>query len=114
MSTRYKIAEQHAERNKAAEQLSDQQEQAQLALRKALRQLDDTRYTLQQQETAVQQAAESLRILQNRYQQGLVTTSELLQALTLLSQQKLNQALAVFQYNTTVAHLQFLTSTSEK
>ncbi len=114
MSTRYKIAEQHAERNKAAEQLSDQQEQAQLALRKALRQLDDTRYTLQQQETAVQQAAESLRILQNRYQQGLVTTSELLQAVTLLSQQKLNQALAVFQYNTTVAYLQFLTSTSEK
>ncbi|SKC89803.1 TolC family protein [Ohtaekwangia koreensis] len=113
MSTRYKIAEQHAERNKATEQLSYQQEQAQLALRKALRQLDDTRYTLQQQETAVQQTAESLRILQNRYQQGLVTTGELLQALTLLSQQKLNQVLAVFQYNTTVAYLQFLTS-SEK
>ena len=95
-------------------QLQYQKEQSQLELNKTIRQREDARFALQQQELAVGQAAEALRILQNRYQQGLVTTNDILQSQTLLSQQKLNQAQAVFQFNTTQAYLQFLTSTSEK
>ncbi|WP_333819137.1 TolC family protein [Ohtaekwangia sp.] len=114
LSTRYKIAEQQAERNKTVELLSYQKSQAQQGLYKANRQLKDARFTLQQTEIAAQQAAEALRILQNRYQQGLVTVRDLLQAQALVSEQKLRQAQAIFQYNTTVAYIQFLTSTSEK
>ena len=113
MSTRSKIAEHRAERNKVATQLQYQKEQSQLELNKTIRQREDARFALQQQELAVNQAAEALRILQNRYQQGLVTTNDILQSQTLLSQQKLNQAQAVFQFNTTQAYLQFLTTTSE-
>jgi outer membrane protein TolC len=111
-ATRYKVAEQQIERSKTEHQLSNQKEQAQLELNKTKRQLDDARFSIQQHDIAVSQAFEALRILQNRYQQGLVTTTDLLQAETLLSQQKLNQAHAVFQYNTTIAYLEFLTSTS--
>ncbi len=113
-ATRNKIAEHRAERNKATEQLQYQKEQSQLELNKTLRQWEDALIGLQQHELAVSQASEALRILQNRYNQGLVTTNDILQSQTLLSQQKLNQAQTVFQFNTTQAYLQFLTTTSEK
>jgi outer membrane protein TolC len=58
--------------------------------------------------------SEALRILKNRFEQGLVTSNDLLQAQASLSQQKLMRAQAIFQYNTTISYLQFLTSTSEK
>lgn len=114
MATRNKIAEHKIERDKMTEQLSYQKEQAQLELNKAIRQLQDVNFKLKQQETAVSQATEALRILQNRYQQGLVATNDILQAQSLLSVQQLNYAEAIFQFNTTMAYLQFLTSTSEK
>ncbi len=114
MSVQNKTAEQRIERSKMATQLSYQKEQSQLELNKTIRQLQDAKFTLQQQELSVGQASEALRILQNRYQQGLVTTNDLLQTQTLLSQQKLYEAQAIFQLNTTNAYLQFLTSTSEK
>ena len=113
LATRNIIAQQRIERDKLITQLNYQKEQSQLELNKTRRQIRDARFALTRHETALEQAAEALRILQNRYQQGLVTTNDILQAQTLLSQQKLNQAQAVFNFNTTSAYLQFLTSTSE-
>jgi outer membrane protein TolC len=74
--------------------------------------LQDARFSLLQYETAVSQATEALRILQNRYEQGLVGTNDILQSQTQLAQQKLYQAQAMFTFNTTQAYLQFLTTTS--
>ena len=114
MATQNKIAQQRIERNKMEVQLNLQKEKSQLELNKTLRQIQDARFALDQHRIAVEQASDALRILQNRYQQGLVATNDILQAQTLLSQQKLNQAQAIFNLNTTGAYLQFLTSTSEK
>ncbi len=113
-ATRNTIYQQRIERDKMTQQLIHQKEQAQLELNKTLRQEQDGRLSLQQYDTAVEQAAEALRILQNRYQQGLTTTNDVLQSQTLLSQQKLNRAQAVFTINTTRAYVEFLTSTSEQ
>lgn len=106
--------QQRIARNKMAQQLIHQKEQAQVELNKTLREEQDGRLSLQQYDAAVEQAAEALRILQNRYQQGLTTTNDVLQSQTLLSQQKLNRAQAVFTINTTRAYVEFLTSTSEQ
>lgn len=114
MATRHKVTEQRIDRDKTVEQLALQKEQAQLELNKTSRQLQDTRFTLQQQQMAVGQAAEALRIVQNRYQQGLVTTNDVLQSQALLAQQKLQLAQAFYQYHTTAAYQLFLTSTSIK
>lgn len=114
MVTQNKVSQHRIERNKLAEQLNYQKQQSQLELSKTIRQGQDASFNLKQQETAVIQASEALRILKNRYDQGLVTTNDLLQSQTLLSQQKLNHAQAVFNSNVTNAYLQFLTSTSEK
>ncbi len=114
MTTQSKIAEKRIERNKMTEQLRFQKAQSQNELNKTLRQIQDAKFALQQHEIAVDQATEALRILQNRYLQGLVTTNDVLQSQTLLLQQKLKLAEVVFRFNTTYAYLQFLTSTSEK
>jgi outer membrane protein TolC len=114
MATRNRVEQQRIERNKAAEQLVYKKEQALVELNKTHRQREDAKFDIAQQNMAVEQAAEAFRIMHNRYQQGLVSTSDLLQAQTLLSQQKLNLAQAVFRFNTTNAYIKFLTTTSDK
>jgi outer membrane protein TolC len=113
-ATRNKVSEYKAERTKIEQQLAYQKEQSQLELNKTNRQLNDASFAIAHSETAVSQAEEALRILKNRFEQGLVTTNDLLQAQSILSQQKLMRAQAIFQYNSTLSYLQFLTSTSEK
>jgi outer membrane protein TolC len=113
-ATKNKVDAQRSERDKAVRELQYQKEQAQLELSKTQRQQQDARLTVNQQALAVQQAEEALRLIQNRYEQGLVTTTDLLQAQTMVSQQKLIWAQAVFQLNTTQAYLRFLTTTSNE
>lgn len=113
-ATRNKISTQRIERDKTAAQLALQKEQAQLELNKTIRQLGDAEFAMQQQSVAVSQSAEALRIVQNRYQQGLVTTNDVLQAQSLFSQQRLLLAQTIYNYNITAAYQRFLTSTSEK
>ena len=104
-----KISAQTAERDKLAEELAKQKDEAALELRKTQRQLSQASFTIQQQETTVALAAEALRILQNRYNQGLVNTTDVLTAQTQLSQQKLLYRQAVYTAHVTAAYLQFLT-----
>lgn len=108
--TKNKISTQVLERNKIAEELTKQKDESNLELQKTKRQLNDAKYKMQQQETTVQLAEEALRILQNRYTQGLVNTTDVLTAQTQLSQQKLFYQQAVFTKNSTAAYLQFLTA----
>lgn len=106
-STRNKINTQLTERNKLAEELKAAQEKSQLELNATLRQLEDARYKITQQTAAVESAAEALRILKDRYEQGLVNSTDILQAGTQLSQQKMGKVQALFDYNSAAALLQF-------
>jgi outer membrane protein TolC len=65
---------------------------------------------MKQQLLAVEQASEALRVLQSRYTQGLVKTTDVLMAQTQLSQQKIGYVQAVFTYDLAAASLQFLTT----
>lgn len=112
-STKNKIATQTLERNKMAEQLDNQKEESRVELNKTYRQFTDAVFKMQQQQTSVDQANEALRILQNRYQQGLVNTTDVLMAQTQLSQQKLAYTQAVFSKNVSLAYLRFLTSSNQ-
>jgi len=113
-SFHYRITEQKITRSRIEQQLNYQKEQSQVELNKTYRQLQDTQFALRQHETSVDQATEALRILQNRFGEGLVSVNDLLQSQTTLSEQKLHHSEAVFKYQATLAYLQFLTSTSEK
>lgn len=107
---RRKLATQTEERNKLALQLQNHQEQSQLELNKTARQLADAEFRIQQQISAVAQATEALRILQDRYEQGLVNSTDILLAQSQLSQQKLGLAQARFNRHATAAYYQFLTT----
>jgi outer membrane protein TolC len=108
------ITIQKLERDKLSEELAQQKDQSQLELNKAYRDLSDARFEIDQDQAAITQATESLRILKNRYQQGLVNTTDVLMAETQLSQQKFALVQARFTLSLTVYYIQLLTSTTIK
>ena len=112
--TKNNIITQKLERDKLKAQLHQQQEQSQLELNKVYRDLSDAQFDMKQQKAAIEQASEVLQILQNRYQQGLVNTTDVLMAATQLSQQKFALVQAVYTTNVTKAYIQFLTSSNNK
>ena len=103
-----KAATQKLEKTKIQEQLNSQLESGAAEIRKTKRTIMDANYKIQQQATAVQQSQEALRILQNRYEQGLVSTNDILIAQTQLSQQKLLLAQAQLEQKSAVNYLAFL------
>jgi outer membrane protein TolC len=108
--TRNTITQQRLEKEKLAKQLDQQKSEAQLQINHTRRQLSDESFVMKQQQLAVEQASEALRVLQNRYAQGLVKTTDVLMAHTQLSQQKIGYVHAVFNYNLAGVSLQFLTT----
>jgi outer membrane protein TolC len=111
--TKNTIITQKLERDKLSEQLAQQKDESQSELNKAWRDLSDARFEIAQEKAAIGQAAEALRILQNRYRQGLVNTTDVLQAETQLSQRKFALAQARFTESVTRAYIQFLTASSK-
>lgn len=104
-----KVATQTLEKTKLQEQLQEQLQQGTVEIRKTKRQLEDTRFRISQQTTAAEQAEEALRIIRNRYNQGLVNTTDVLMAQSQLAQQKMLLAQALFMQKSTLTYLQFLT-----
>lgn len=111
-SIRNKIATQSLERNKLAEELSLRSARSILELNTARRRLADARYKIRQQQSAVEAAAESFRILKDRYEQGLTGTTDVLLAQAQLSQQRLALAQAIFDDHVAVVCIQFLTASA--
>jgi outer membrane protein TolC len=112
--TKNTIASQTLERNKLATQLAQQKEQSNVELSKAKRDIADAQTEITRQKVAIEQATEALRILQNRYQQGLVNTTDVMMATTQLSQQKFSLVQAIFNQNLSKAYTQLLTSSTTK
>lgn len=108
--TKNKITTQILERNKLEEELSKQKDESKMELQKTQRKFSDSKFKIAQQKLSVALADEALRILQNRYSQGLVNTTDILTAQTQLSQQKLMYQEALFTANVTAAYLKFLTT----
>ena len=98
------------EQEKLGVQLHSMQQENQMMLDKGYRDLANALFKIKQQNAAMSQADEALRILQNRYTEGLVNTTDILSAQTLLSQQKLMLGQAIYSSNTSQAYIQFLTT----
>ena len=113
-SMRNKVATQTLERNRLAEELSLRSAQSNLELNTARRRQTDADFRIQQQQAAVTGAAESFRILKDRYEQGLAGSTDVLLAQTQLSQQQLALAQSIFDRRVTIAYIQFLITSSPK
>ena len=110
--TRRQVEIRMLQKEKLTQQIAQQKEQAQLGLNKALRDLSDASIDTKQQYFAVGQSAEALRILQNRYMQGLVNTTDILAAQTQFAQRGLALAQAKFNAQIAIAYINLLTTTT--
>lgn len=107
--TKNTIVQQGFEKEKLAKQLQREKDQDQVQINHTYNQISDALFEMKQKELSIQQATEALRVLQNRYEQGLVKTTDVLQSQTQLAEQKLGYVQAIFNYNLALATLSFLT-----
>lgn len=84
-------------------------EKNQLELQKAKRDLVSNQAKIELAKTAKTQANESLRIIENRYTQGLEKTSDLLVSQATDLEKQVNYLEAIKDYNLSVIQIQFLT-----
>lgn len=103
-----KIQERKAEYEKAELQFEQYKLQSELEFNKAQRDLQDAENKLHLTRLAMEQSKEALRIRNNRYEQGLEKTTDLLMAETQYSEKQLEYYQTVYQYNYALAYLEFL------
>lgn len=102
------IRESKALHRKASLELEKARMQQRMELESMLKQLDAERKKTALAEKALQQATESFRIVQNRYDKGLEKTTDLLQAELLSAKSRLEYYEQVYRYNVTVFTIEFL------
>lgn len=105
-----KLATHQLEKQRVLLQLADRKDQDRNGLLKAIRELTEAGFRLKQYHTAIAQAREALAILENRFRQGLATTTEVLTAQTQLSRQRLAYDQTIASRNMTLAYIRFLTA----
>lgn len=93
--------------NKELNQFIDE---SRLELNKTRRDLNDLQIEIKKHDTSVAQATEALRILNNRYKEGLASTTDVLTAQAQLSQQRIALAQTIMSYNITKYYTELLTS----
>ena len=102
-----------AEYKQAELELEQHVQQSQLELNRATRALKDAERKLELTQLALEQSKEALRIRNNRYEQGLEKTTDLLGAETQYSEKQLEYYQTVYEYNYALAYLEFLTESVE-
>ena len=95
-------------------QLSQQKDEAKVELMKSTRALETLSKETVNNQQMVEQAREALRILQDRYSEGLVSTTDLLRSQTQLAQTELALTQSIFKKNVTKAYIELLTETNRK
>lgn len=113
-SIRHRQTTLQLENRRLSEQYTQYKDQSVAELRTMRRKLEDASFAIDQQQAAVASAAESYRILRDRYEQGLAGSTDVLLAQTQLSQQRLALAQAQLDRDVTGAYIAFLTTSSVK
>lgn len=104
-----KMQKSKAEFNKSMLQYEQYVAKSQLELNKAKRSLDDAQNKLKRAKLALELSEESFRIRTNRFEEGLVKTSDLLTSEAQFSQKQLEYYQTIYEYNLAYAYVHFLT-----
>ena len=103
-----KVMENKAQLNKARIAYESQNYKNKLEIRQAKRSISQAEVQLDFAESSVEQAAEDYRIRNDRYEQGMEKTTDLLAAEAKLSQSRLQRLDALYQYHSSLATLELL------
>lgn len=112
--TRHQVAEQRFKKAALTEQLSSQQLEAQAELLHTARTINDSKIKLEQEKISVEQSQEALRILRNRYEQGLVNTTDVMMSQSQLAMLQLTYQQVMLELLVGSAYAAFLTSQVSK
>jgi outer membrane protein len=108
-ANRARLAESKARERQAEAMRSRMASAVRLQVREAYLNLETARQRVDVSRDAVSQAEESLRIIQNRYEAGLATITDLLRAETARATARMNNLNAVFDYRLGYAALELAT-----
>ena len=103
-----KVSESRVRARQAETMLENQTIDQQNQLESAWRSLGHARQQIEVSREAIEQASENARIRGNRYAEGMAQTTDLLQAETKLSEARLNELMAIFRYNMSIAAIEML------
>ena len=98
------------QRDKMKREVDDYIDKSKLEVNKTARDIQDLNIEIRKQQSSVEHAYEALRITNNRYKEGLASTTDLLTSQAQLSQQQLGLAQAVMTYNITRYYQELLTT----
>jgi outer membrane protein TolC len=104
-----KLEKAKADYQKTAIENEQYKAQSLMEWEKTARQLKDAENKVKLSQLSFQQSQEAFRIRQNRFEQGLEKTNDLLTTETQMLQKELEHLQSIFEYNTTKQYLQFLT-----
>ncbi|HZJ37169.1 MAG TPA: TolC family protein [Gillisia sp.] len=104
-----KMQKSKAEFEKSTIQYEQYVSKSQLELNKAKRALSDAQNKLHRSTLAMELSEESFRIRTNRFEEGLVKTSDLLMSEAQYAQKQLEYYQSIYEYNLAYAYLKFLT-----
>ena len=107
---RYKLKSAILQRDKYLQEKEQYVDKSKMELESNMRELQNLNFDIKKCEASVDQAAEAFRIMNNRYKEGLVSTTDLLTSQAQLSQQRLLLAQSVMNYNITLSYHNFLTN----
>ncbi len=105
---RYKLKSAILQRDKYQQEKQQYLDKSRMELESNMRELQNLTFEIKKCEASVDQAAEAFRIMNNRYKEGLVSTTDLLTSQAQLSQQRLLLAQSVMNYNITLSYHHFL------
>jgi len=103
------IQKHKAEAEKVSLEEQNYIEQKQNDIKESIRAIELAEQQMNTQEIAVEQSEEAFRIINNRYEEGLEKTTDLLTAETRYSNIQLSYLQSVFNYNYNLLYYQFLT-----
>lgn len=104
-----KVQETKAKADRAQLEYEEYIDDKQNKIKSVLRALDLAENKISRNKLAKEQAVESLRIIKDRYDEGLEKTADLLQAQSLAAQKRLAYLQAVYEYNYNLLYYQLLT-----
>jgi len=104
-----KMQKSKAEFDKSTIQYEQYIAKSQLELNKAKRAMSDAQNKLNRSTMALELSEESFRIRTNRFEEGLVKTSDLLMSEAQYAQKELEYYQSIYEYNLAYAYLKFLT-----
>jgi len=102
----YKIKESKSQLLMARSQYANQVDMIKLQVQRAFLQIEGYREAIAVAETSIEQAKENFRITEEQYKESITTSTEVLDAQTLLDQSQVNYYSALSNYNIAIARLE--------